>query len=245
MKGHYMIGTSGWSYNHWQGLFYPEGLKDGERLAYYAQQFKTVEVNNTFYQLPGEDNFLKWKETVPEDFIFSLKASRYISHMKKLKGCEEATGNFLKRSKLLKNKLGPILFQLPPRWSYNGERLSSFLSTLEPDLRYTFEFRDVSWFNDETYVILENYGAALCLYHMPGLETPQIVTAPFVYMRFHGTNQLYSGSYPEKEIHRWGEIIKGFSNKGIDIYAYFNNDERGNAIKDAVRLTEVLAGKAT
>jgi len=164
--------------------------------------------------------------------------------MKKLKDTEAATAGFIERAKLLHHHLGPILFQLPPRWGYNGERLGSFLSTLDPALRVAFEFRNMSWFNDEAYSILKNHGAALCLYQMPGFETPKIVTAPFVYIRFHGTGNLYSGSYGDEEIHRWGEIMRDFSNKGFDIYSYFNNDAEGNAVKDAGRLEKVLGRKA-
>lgn len=240
MKGRYITGTSGWSYDHWQEIFYPQGLNAAKRLEYYASRFDSVEINNTFYRLPSEETFIKWRETVTDDFLFSVKASRYITHMKKLKNCEPSIAGFLEKSGLLGHKLGPILFQLPPGWHFNGERLSTFLSLLDPRFKYAFEFRDMSWFNDEAYRLLEKHGAALCLYHMPGFETPQILTAPFAYLRFHGTNYLYCGSYPEEEICRWAEIIKKFSNKGIDIYTYFNNDAEANAVKDALRLKKAL-----
>lgn len=240
MKGRCIIGTSGWSYDHWQGIFYPENLKSADRLRYYASQFESVEINNSFYRLPSEEAFIKWKETVPENFIFSIKGSRYITHMKKLKNSEAATATFIDRAKLLGHHLGPILFQLPPYWHYNGDRFHTFLSALDPALRFAFEFRDSSWFTEEAYGLLEKHGAALCLYHMPGFETPKIVTTSFTYIRFHGMDNLYAGAYPDKEILRWGGIISGYRDKGIDIYAYFNNDAAGNAVTDARRLGEVL-----
>lgn len=239
MGGQFIIGTSGWSYNHWQGIFYPDQIKPSERLAYYASQFNSVEINCTFYRLPSEETFIKWRETVPHNFLFSIKASRYITHMKKLKNIEEAITNLMDKLKLLGKNLGPILFQFPPGWHYNGKRLNSFLSTFDPALKYTIEFRDSSWFNEEAYSILEKHGVALCLYHMPDFETPEIVTAPFVYIRFHGTKNLYVGSYSNNDLNHRVEAMKRLLYKGIDIYAYFNNDAAGNAINNARRLIEL------
>jgi len=138
MKGRCIIGTSGWSYDHWQGVFYPHQLRATHRLSHYASHFDSVEINNTFYRLPTEETFLKWKGSVGKNFLFAIKVSRYITHMKKLKNAEIAINNFLERAKSLGQHLGPILFQLPPRWRYNGERLSSFVSLLDPSLKFVY-----------------------------------------------------------------------------------------------------------
>ena len=157
------IGTSGWHYDHWSGPFYPEDLSKDEFLSYYSKVFHTVEINNSFYHLPSEETFTKWRDTVPDGFIFSVKASRYITHMKKLKDPQEPVTNFMKRVDVLEDKLGPILFQLPPRWKVNPERLINFLKALPAGFRYTFEFRDSSWFDQRVMDALTDQGAAFCI----------------------------------------------------------------------------------
>ncbi|MFQ5963028.1 MAG: DUF72 domain-containing protein [Candidatus Scalinduaceae bacterium] len=240
MKDDYYIGTSGWSYDHWGKVFYPQGMSKEERLRYYTRFFNTVEINNTFYHLPTIKAFEGWRESNSKGFIFSLKASRFITHMKKLKEPKESLGLFLKRAKILKDKLGPILFQLPPHWKCNVDRLMCFLSVLPPSLMHVFEFRDESWFNNNVYALLEEKNASLCIYHMPGFLSPIKITADFVYMRFHGTESLYGGKYSKSELVRWRDMIKEFAKKGLDVYAYFNNDAYGYAIENALELKRML-----
>lgn len=240
MKQNYHIGTSGWSYDHWDGVFYPQGMRKEERLSHYIKFFKTVEINNTFYHLPTHKAFKGWRESTPRGFIFSLKASRFITHMKKLKGVRGASNIFLKRATILRDRLGPILFQLPPRWKCNVERLEGFLSLLPPDLLYAFEFRDDSWFEDNVFAVLKGRNSSLCIYHMPDFLSPIKITADFVYIRFHGTGSLYGGKYSRSELIKWSEIIRGFGEKGLDIYAYFNNDAHGYAVENALELKKFL-----
>lgn len=240
MRGNCFIGTSGWSYDHWEKLFYPEGLKAAKRLSYYTGQFGTVEVNNTFYRLPSEETLEHWKSEAPEGFIFALKASRFITHLKKLKDTAAPLEEFLRRALLLEEHLGSVLFQLPPRWRCNLGRFGEFLELLPFALRFAFEFRDASWINDGINAMLRKKGAAFCIYSMPGFESPLIRTAPFVYLRFHGAGTLYGGLYPEETIQRWAGLIDGWLEEGADVYAYFNNDAFGHAIANARQLGSLL-----
>jgi uncharacterized protein YecE (DUF72 family) len=180
------IGTSGWHYDSWRGPFYPEDMQAEDFLGYYAARFQTVEINNTFYQLPGTDTFVRWSDTVPAGFIFAVKASQYITHMKKMKDPEEPLTNFLGRVETLGAKLGPVLFQLPPRWHFDEERLLSFLRVLPEAHQYAFEFRDPSWFNEEAYSLLEKHNAAFCIYDLAGRTSPERITSDFAYVRLHG-----------------------------------------------------------
>ncbi|MBI4774439.1 MAG: DUF72 domain-containing protein [Deltaproteobacteria bacterium] len=170
------IGTSGWHYHHWKGPFYPDYLSAEDMLPYYSGRFHTVEINNSFYRLPKKTTLERWKETVPPDFVFSLKASRYITHMKKLKDPSKGVPPLLEAAGVLGEKLGPVLFQLPPRWRMNPERLDPFLQFLSSDFRYAFEFRDPSWFADAVYETLAKHGAAFCIYHMEERLSPKEVT---------------------------------------------------------------------
>lgn len=240
MEHNYHIGTSGWSYDHWDGVFYPQDVRKEERLSHYIKFFKTVEINNTFYHLPTAKAFKGWRESTQRGFIFSLKASRFITHMKKLKGAKDALNTFLKRAMILRDRLGPILFQLPPHWKCNPDRLRGFLSLLPSGLLYTFEFRDDSWFDDRVFTLLKKKNSSLCIYHMPDFLSPIKVTADFVYIRFHGAKSLYGGKYSKSELMKWSEMIKGFMEKGLDIYAYFNNDAHGYAVENALELKDIL-----
>ncbi len=240
MAGKLFIGTSGWVYEHWRGVFYPQELRQSEWFAFYSKHFSTVEINNTFYHLPGPQTFKNWHTQAPEGFTYALKGSRYITHMKKLKDPEEPLKLFLKRALLLKENLGPILFQLPPRWKANPERLERFVKLLPRDKRFVLEFRDRSWFTDEVYDILRNSRTALCIYHMVDYTSPLEVTAPFTYIRFHGTGTLYGGSYPGDVLKEWALCIKKFLKAGLDVYAYFNNDAHGYAVMNAGELLRLL-----
>jgi len=239
-KGRLFIGTSGWSYDHWEGPFYPVGLAPEDRLDYYADRFSSAEINNAFYQLPEQEVLERWRDVVPADFVFTVKASRYITHMKKLNDPADSLQRFLARIRALGKKLGPVLFQLPPRWGYDGARLSAFLDMLEKDLRYTFEFRDHSWLNDEAFQLLGDHGAALCIYDLDGFTSPRKLTADFVYLRLHGPDGPYQGSYDAQSLSGWAGALSAWSAKGIDGYCYFDNDEGGHAPCNASRLQAML-----
>ncbi len=236
------IGTSGWVYPHWRGVFYPDGLPTARWLDYYTRHFRTVELNNSFYRLPSEGAFRAWGEAAPEGFLFAVKANRFITHMKKLKDAAEPLERFLGRARLLGDRLGPILYQLPPRWKCNLARLREFLSLLPPDLLHAFEFRDRSWLNEDVFALLEKHGAAFCVISMPDFPCPLRATAPFVYIRMHGSGVVYGGCYSEDELRRWAEHIEGFLGEGRDVYVYFNNDAFGYAVENARRLGGMLGG---
>ena len=170
------VGTSGWHYEHWRGPFYPDDLRAPRFLAYYADRFRTVEINNSFYRLPSERALTTWRETAPPGFIFAVKASRFITHLKKLKDPEGSLAPFLERIVFLGEKLGPILFQLPPRWHFDGARLAGFLAALPAGRRFALEFRDRSWINDRALELLAAHGAAFCIYELDGFLSPREMT---------------------------------------------------------------------
>ena len=191
---HIHVGTSGWSYDHWKGPFYPGNLPGNRMLEYYAQHFRSVEINCSFYRLPEKKTLQHWYECTPDDFLFTAKASRYITHMKKLKDPQESVPVFLDRISLLKDKLGPILFQLPPRWRFNATRLGAFLDSLSNEFRYAFEFRDHSWLNREALELLARHNMSFCIYELEGFVTPDEITADHIYVRLHGPGDAYQGS---------------------------------------------------
>jgi uncharacterized protein YecE (DUF72 family) len=236
------IGTSGWHYDHWSGPFYPENLKKSEFLDYYKDRFHTSEINNSFYQLPSEKTLEAWRDAVPEGFIFSVKGSRYISHMKKLKDPQDTLPNLLERIDTLGRTLGPILFQLPPKWRFNAERLESFLKALPSDRRFAFEFRDTSWFDPKCFELLSRHNAAFCIYDMAGEVSPREVTADFVYVRLHGPSGAYQGQYDNNTLAGWAGAFSTWSDQGKEVYCYFDNDEAGFAAQDALRLQEMARG---
>jgi len=237
------IGTSGWQYGHWKNNFYPADIGTEEMLSYYAGRFRSVEINNSFYQLPSEKSLNKWKDTVSGDFLFSVKASRYITHMKKLKDPEEPVNTFFDRVGKLGNKLGPVLFQLPPRWKCNPDRLAAFLGQLPAGHRYVFEFRDRSWFSAEVYDLLENSGAAFCIYDLAGTVSPKKVTADFVYIRLHGPDDAYQGSYDTETLSGWAGAISSWVVQGREIFCYFDNDQLGYACRNGLELQKMLVGR--
>ncbi len=239
-NGKIYIGTSGWNYEHWKGTFYPETEKKQNWFSLYQTSFNTVELNNTFYNLPSEDTLVKWYDNSNIDFLYSIKANRYITHMKKLKDPEQSTSSFLSMVRLLGEKIGPILFQLPPKWNRNAERLKAFLESLPDGFEYTFEFRDPSWFHEDTYKILSDHNAAFCFYHLEGNHSPQQVTADFIYIRLHGSDGAYRGKYDKQELSGWAGAITTWKNQGKDIYCYFDNDENGYAPQNALDLLEMV-----
>jgi uncharacterized protein YecE (DUF72 family) len=215
-------------------------LKQHRWLRFYAEHFSTVEINNSFYNLPEKRVFSGWREAVPEDFVFSVKASRYITHMKKLKDPIESVRRFMERISGLKEKMGPVLFQLPPRWKVNTQRLDSFVAALPVGCRYTFEFRDQSWFLPEVYDLLRRRGAAFCIYHLAGRLSPKEVTADFVYVRLHGPGEAYQGSYGKKTLSGWAGAFTAWDRQGRDVYCYFDNDQRGYAAGNALALKRMV-----
>ena len=235
------IGTSGWSYAHWKGPFYTGQLPGSRMLEYYAQRFRSVEINNSFYRLPGQQALQQWHDSTPDDFCFTVKASRYITHMKKLGEPRKTVPVLLDRLSILGDKLGPILFQLPPRWHFNGARLGDFLDTLSGEFRYAFEFRDQSWLNEQTYALLSRHAAAFCIYELDGFLSPKQVTTDFIYVRLHGPGGAYQGSYDEQALAGWAAACSTWARKGQTVYCYFDNDQRGYAVQNALRLQAITA----
>ncbi len=235
------IGTSGWHYKHWIGKFYPKDAKPKELIELYTKTFSTVEINNTFYRLPERSTFDAWFHSVPEHFIFSVKASRYITHVKKLKEGRKGFDKLTERLEVLKNKTGPILFQLPPGWQYNAERFKQFISDLPNHYRYAFEFRNPSWYNDEVYDLLRQINAAFVIYELEGHISPLSLTSDFAYLRLHGPGDKYQGSYDDATLNKWLERFKDWKNNDIkEVYCYFDNDQKGFAAFNAKRMMELL-----
>ncbi|MGA1843881.1 MAG: DUF72 domain-containing protein [bacterium] len=241
-KGSIHIGTSGWHYQHWKGSFYPREMRSRDFLEYYADRFRTVEINNTFYQIPDTETLKIWSTTVPEGFIFAVKASRFITHIKRLKDPKEPVSTFLDRVEALGSTLGPVLFQLPPRWRSNLERLDAFLDTLPVNHRYAFEFRDPRWFNEGVYHALEKRNAAFCIFDLNGSISPKEITADFVYIRLHGPGGPYEGSYKTEELAGWAGALSTWSKGGRTVYCYFDNDQAGYAARNALRLQSMIQG---
>jgi len=237
------IGTSGWFYDHWKEIFYPEGLAKPEWLVYYSCSFSTVEINNTFYRLPTENAVKKWTEDTSKKFLFSVKASRYITHIKRLADCEEAVKHLFHLLTPMKSKLGPILFQFPPSFKNTEEtlnRVKHFLQLLPKGFLYTFEFRHPSWFNEEIYKLLKKFKVALCITDLNGKLSPVEVTASFVYIRLHGPKKAYKGSYSPQQLTLWKKRLLQWKKERIDSYCYFDNDEKAFAIQDAIRLIDAI-----
>ncbi|GGK64697.1 DUF72 domain-containing protein [Rufibacter glacialis] len=239
-KGRIHIGTSGWHYNHWKGNFYPPGVTSKQFTDYYVRFFGTVEINNSFYRLPTAQTFAAWRESVPQDFLFAVKASRYITHMKKLIDPQQGLGQLLGNAQALEEKLGPILFQLPPAWRLNLGRFQDFLAALPPYHRYTFEFRDPSWYHPQVYELLRQENHAFCIYDLAGHQSPLEVTADFVYIRLHGPEGKYDGSYSEAALQTWASHCRHWAQAGKDVYIYFDNDINGHAPVNALRLQELV-----
>jgi len=233
------IGTSGWIYSDWEGIFYPEKLSSSEKLKYFSQHFKTTEVNYSFYHLPRLSTYQNWYNQTPSDFIFSVKASRFITHIKRLKNIKEAWEIFIKNTLSLKEKLGPILFQFPSLFSAtdkNIERLKDFIYEISAhSLRYAFEFRDRSWFNEEIYKFFKKHNIAWVIADSPSYPKAEVITASFVYIRMHGSKTMFSSKYTKKEIQSLASKIKDWL-KTKDVYCYFNNDVSGYAIENAKEL---------
>jgi uncharacterized protein YecE (DUF72 family) len=233
------IGASGWVYSHWRGIFYDERIPQREWFAHYAQHFDTVEINNSFYRLPSAGAFSAWREQAPEGFLYSVKASRYLTHMKKLKEPEDALRLFFERAAELRHCLGPVLYQLPPRWRLNAERFERFLQALPAGYTHVVEFREPSWLVDEVFRMMDRFGVAHCLHDHPLLEAPCRITGPAVYVRFHG-GVSHAGDYSAETLKVWARRIRSWR-RDRQVYAYFNNDVGGYALQNAATLKAMLS----
>jgi uncharacterized protein YecE (DUF72 family) len=235
------IGTSGWHYKHWKGPFYPEKLPASKMLEWYARHFDTVELNNTFYRLPPETGVQAWRDGTPHHFCFAAKGSRFLTHMKKLKDPEPGIARFFERVDHLGRKLGPIVFQLPPFWEADPERLDAFLTALPKRRRYAFELRNPTWHTEEIYRILRRHRAAFCIYEIAGFHSEFVLTANFTYVRLHGPGGAYQGSYSDEKLAEWASRIRAWDRDLRAVYIYFDNDQAAYAVQNALTLKRLVA----
>lgn len=234
------IGTSGWSYDHWQDVVYPNGVKGKERLDYYLRLFDTVEVNSSFYHWPMDKVFESWRQRLPERFVMTVKAARNLTHFQKLYKPEYWVDRMERSANILREKMGVLLVQLPPSLGVDYPRLEYFLKILPSHLRVAIEFRHHSWHTDQTFQMMEEFQKAYCV--LSGVNLPCVLkaTADFVYVRFHGPDDPNSGgSYSENNLQWWAHRIGEWQGMEKDIYAYFNNDYAGHAVRNAIRLREL------
>jgi uncharacterized protein YecE (DUF72 family) len=242
MAGTVRIGTSGFIYKHWRGVYYPEDLRQKDWFGHYARDFDTVEINNTFYRLPEVHVFEHWREVAPPGFLYTFKASRYITHVRRLNDPAASLEKFLSRARQAGQTLGPLLFQLPPRWKADPRRLEQFLAALPADLQHVLEFRDDRWHVPEVRDLLSRFGVAFCIHdhgHTP--QCPEWVTAKTVYLRFHGSSETpYTGGYTDDFLKRIAVKIDRWRGKGLRVFVYFNNDVGGHAVFNALTLKSLV-----
>ncbi|MGQ9617716.1 MAG: DUF72 domain-containing protein [Candidatus Aminicenantia bacterium] len=239
------VGTSGWNYEHWRGRLYPENLPQKGWLRFYSNFFNTVEINMTFYRFPVEKAIEKWKKSTPENFLFSVKGNRLITHLKKLKDTENILKRFLNLISVFEEKLGPVLFQLPSKFNFHRERLEDFCSFLSfqeviKNCKFSIEIRDKRWMEEEAYLILKKHKIALCFSDYPEIEISSPLTSDFLYIRRHGPSSLYSSCYNENQIKKDANFVSEFSKKASDAFIYYNNDANGWAVLNAIQLKEEL-----
>ncbi len=234
------IGCSGWVYKHWRGIFYPEGLAQMRWFERYAEEFDTVEINNSFYRLPRPETFDKWRDQAPEGFRYAVKANRFLTHMKKLKGVEEETERFMSLARRLGANLGPILYQLPPSLHKDAERLEAFLKLLPNDLEHVVEFRHRSWYDEEILSLLNHHGAGFVAHDLKGLRSPTWASGKIAYVRFHGTTGKYHGRYSDEALLEWADWCFDQTRSGRSVWCFFNNDIHGHAIEDGRTLKSMV-----
>lgn len=234
------IGTSGWEYAHWRGRFYPDDLPRERWLEFYAERFDTVELNASFYRLPAAETFEGWARRAPAHFAFAVKGSRYLTHLRRLREPEEPLERLWSRAARLGRHLGPVLYQLPPRWRPNLERLEAFLAAVPSDRDQALEIRDRRWYRAEVLSALESSAVSLCLHDMPGSETEPRPVGEIAYVRFHGAGERYSGAYSPQRLSAWADRIAAWASTGWPVWAYFNNDIGGHAVVDAERLRTMV-----
>lgn len=232
-SGTIRIGTSGYQYPHWRGCFYPRELPQKDWFGFYASRFGTVEINNTFYHLPDAKTWTEWNRRAPDGFCYAVKLNRYITHLKRLKDAKAPLERFIKRARRLDEHLGPILAQLPPHWGVNPKRLAEFLEATSSKCRWCVEFRDPSWLTPHVYELLRQHEVALCL-HDRIEDHPRVLTASWTYLRFHGDR--YHGTYSSQKLTAVAGWVREQAAEGMDVYAYFNNDAEGYAVRNAADL---------
>jgi uncharacterized protein YecE (DUF72 family) len=240
----YRVGTSGWQYRHWRGLFYPPYLPLSRWFDFYARHFVTVEINNSFYRLPKDATWQRWHDMAPPGFSFAVKANRFLTHIKRLKDIEASLQRFLRAYDLLAEHAGPVLFQLPPNFHQTADniaRLSRLLAVL-PAGRFAFEFRHPSWFGSESLALLRRHDAAFCCFDMHGFDCPVAATASFAYVRLHGQGTAYAGRYDEDALQLWARRLASLAHDVDEVWVYFNNDIGGHAVANALRLQQIVRG---
>ncbi|MEH2512420.1 uncharacterized protein YecE (DUF72 family) [Nitrobacteraceae bacterium AZCC 1564] len=236
-----LIGTSGWRYASWRGAFFPAKLIAKHQLLYYASQFSTAELNGVFYRTPTREAVLSWYEQTGNDFTFAWKASKFITHWKRLTDqCENSLELLEDRLSLLQEKAGPVLFQLPPQFEVDPQRLSSFIKLLPNKRRYSFEFRHPSWYISSVFNILRDANCALCLSDHHDAPAPWRRTADFLYVRGHGPSGRYKGRYSKETLKAWAKTVKSWKKQGFDVYVYFDNDQKSAAPFDAMALKQLI-----
>lgn len=238
------IGTSGWYYEHWRSVFYPEDLAKNRWLDYYVSRFPAVEINNTFYHFPRKKSLEHWLDVAPANFKYAVKANRGITHYKKMRDVREDLKKFLHMIKPLGSALGPILYQLPPDLHFDESLLIDLFEIHPTKYKYTIEFRHGSWFCDETYDILRKNNVAFCIHDHHRRSTPFVTTADFIYIRLHGPDGQYGGDYSRKFLNHLGEQIRGWSAENKEVYCFFNNDAEGYAAKNAAELLAMVNGES-
>jgi uncharacterized protein YecE (DUF72 family) len=234
------VGCSGWVYKHWRGIFYPEGLPQKRWFERYAEEFDTVEINASFYRVPPESTFEGWREKAPTGFRYAVKVNRFITHTKKLLGCEAEVDRFIGLARSLKEKLGPLLYQLPPSLHKNIERLDAFLSRLPEDIEQVVEFRHKSWYDEEVLALLDRHGIGFVCHDLRGLVSPGWASGRTAYVRFHGTSGRYHGRYSDEALLEWADWCLEQVRSGKSCWCYFNNDIHGHAIEDARTLKSMV-----
>jgi uncharacterized protein YecE (DUF72 family) len=236
------IGTSGWTYDGWRDSLYPDGLHKSEWLRFYASRFPTVEINGSFYRTPSFEAVRAWHDHTPRSFQFAWKASKFITHWKRLSDkCENSIALMDSRLRMLGSKASVVLFQLPANFSEDTERLSSFIAMLPRRYKYAFEFRHKSWYDDRVLTILRDANVALCLSDHADAPAPWETTARHVYVRGHGPSGRYHGTYPGRTLQRWADAALLWQSEQRTVYIYFDNDQKAAAPKDAARLAMIIS----
>jgi uncharacterized protein YecE (DUF72 family) len=239
MSVRWRIGTSGWNYKHWKEIFYPSKIPVSKWLDFYADRFDTVEVNATFYRLPKPQTFDNWYQKTPENFLWAVKASKFITHTRRLKDSTEPLARLYNSVERLREKLGPLLFQLPPSLSFDRDIFLPFCDNLDRSYQHTLEVRHPSWIEADVFEILREYNIAFCISDTAGrYPYCEVISADFVYIRLHGSKKLYASEYSEEELREWAGKIRDWN---METYLYFDNDFQGFAIKNAKRLKETLS----
>ena len=234
------IGCSGWQYRHWRGPFYPDRLPVSRWFGHYSADFAAVEINNSFYRWPAVATFEKWRDQAPPGFRYAVKANRFLTQAKKLKDCADPLDRLLPGVRALGATLGPLLFQLPPRFRINLARLEDFLGLLPSDIVAVFEFRDPSWYVPEVLALLDAHGAGFCAHDLPGFVTPRWASGRAAYVRFHGGVGKYWGRYPDEALLGWTDWLVDQARGGREGWAFFNNDINADAIHDAHTLNAMV-----